>query len=261
MRELVSLWTHRGVLASLARQDLRRHHLGTAAAIAWSIVTPLVPLLIFTLVFSLGLRWPLGGAPYVFGFAAAYVPWVLLSNALSGSTGALLTHRQLVKRVRFPIEIVPAPSILVQTVPHVVLFAGTAIACLVAGYSDAAHLPLALYFYACAVALALGGGLLLSGLAVVLPGVTQALPSVLNVAFWLTPIAWTATQLPAAGRAWLTLNPASYVVAGYRHALMPTVFPAPVAADTVAFWIIAALLLLTGLTVFRRLRPHFWACL
>lgn len=261
MRELVSLWTHRAVLASLARQDLRRHHLGTAAAITWAIVTPLVPLLIFTLVFSLGLRWPLGGAPYVFGFAAAYVPWVLMSNALSGSAAALLTHRHLVKRVRFPVEIVPAPSILVQSVPHAVLFAGTAVACIVAGYSDAAHLPLALYFYGCAVALALGAGLLLSGLAVVLPGVIQALPSVLNVAFWLTPIAWATTQLPPAGRTWLTLNPASYVVAGYRHALMPTVFPAPGPMETLAFWVISGLLLALGLTVFRRLRPHFWACL
>jgi ABC-type polysaccharide/polyol phosphate export permease len=261
MRELVSLWRHRGVLASVARQDLRRHHLGTAAAIAWAILTPLVPLALLTIVFSLGLRWPLGGAPYVFGFAAAYVPWVLLAGALSGSTGALLTHRQLVKRVRFPIEILPADAILVQSLPHAVLLAATAIACLAAGYGDAAHLPLVLYFYVCAIALALGAGLLLASVAVILPGVTQAVPSVLNVAFWLTPIAWAASQLPPAGRAWLVLNPASYVVSGYRYALMPDVFPAPGAGDTAVFWAIAATIFVAGTLTFRRLRPHFWACL
>src|SRR2546426_12528490 len=108
MRELASLWIHRRVLTSLARHDLRKTHAGTAGGVAWTVLTPLIPLLIFTAVFSLGLRLPLGGAPYIFGFATAYVPWILLSSSITGAAGSILDHRYLIKRVVFPVEVIPA---------------------------------------------------------------------------------------------------------------------------------------------------------
>ena len=55
MRELGALWTNRNLVSSLARQDLRRVQAGTAAGLAWTVLTTLVPLLIFTAVFAFGL--------------------------------------------------------------------------------------------------------------------------------------------------------------------------------------------------------------
>lgn len=261
MRELAALWTNRHLLASLARQELRRTYAGTAAGMAWAVLTPLVPLLIFTAVFSLGLRLPLGGAPYALGFAAAYVPWVLMSSALGAGVGSIVDHRYLVKRVRFPLEVVSASSIVVQSLPHAILLALTIAAAAASGYARLPELLLLPYFYACAGALVLGMGLMFSALAVIVRDVRQVLPSFLNVWFWITPVAWAAGALPPHGQTLLALNPAAYVVSGYRHALMPGVFPAPGAADAAAFWTIAAGFLLTGTALFRRLRTHFWECL
>src|SRR5260221_1062691 len=133
LRDLASLWTHRRVLTSRARHDLRKTYAGTAAGVAWAVFTPIVQLLIFTAIFSLGLRLPLGGVPYIFGFAAAYVPWVLLSNAITGATGSILDHRHLVKRALFPVEIIPADPLLVHTLPHAILLAVTAGGCMTGG--------------------------------------------------------------------------------------------------------------------------------
>lgn len=261
MRELAGLWTNRHLLASLARQDLRRVYSATAAGVAWSVLTPLVPLLCFTAVFSLGLRLPLGGAPYVLGFAAAYVPWVLMASAIGSAAGSIVDHRYLVKRVAFPLQIVSASTILVQSLPHVILLAITIAASVATGYARLPELLLLPYFYACAAVLVLGIGLMLSGLAVIARDVQQVVASAINVWFWITPVAWAATALPPRGQSLLALNPAAYVVSGYRHALLPRAFPPPAASDAVAFWIIAAGLLLTGIALFRRLRPHFWECL
>jgi teichoic acid transport system permease protein len=261
MQELASLWTHRRVLTSLARHDLRKSYVGTTAGVAWAILTPLIPLLIFTAVFSLGLRIPLGGAPYIFGFAAAYVPWILLSGAITAAAGSILEHRYLVKRVLFPIEIIPADPIIVHSLPHAILVGLTAAACFLAGYGRFPQLLLVLYFYVCAAVLAISAGFLLSSLTVVLRDVQQLLPSFLNVWFWITPIAWAGSQLPPAGRRILALNPASYIVSGYRHAVMPTIFASPSRFDAVAFWAIAAVMLTAGCLCFRRLRTHFWDCL
>lgn len=261
MRELASLWRHREVLVSLARHELRKSSAGTAAGIAWAVLTPIIPLLIFTAVFSFGLRLPLGGAPYVYGFAAAYVPWVLISTSITGAAGSILEHRFLVKRVVFPVEIIPANPLLVQTVPHVVLLAVTATACFVAGYARVPELFLILYFYVCAAVLTISAGLFLSGLTVIVRDVQQVLPSFVNVWFWVTPVAWAAASLPPRGRTLLALNPAAYVVSGYRYALMPGIFPPPAVTETIAFWVVAAAMLFTGSMFFRHTRPHLWDCL
>jgi teichoic acid transport system permease protein len=261
MRELASLWTHRRVLMSLARHDLRKPYVGTVAGVAWAVLLPLGPLLVFTAIFSLGLRLPLGGAPYIFGFAAAYVPWVLLSSAISGAAASILDHRYLVKRVLFPIEIIPADPIIVHSLPHAILLAVTAGACFLAGYGRFPELLLVFYYYVCAAALAIGAGLFLAGVAVVARDVQQMLPSFLNVCFWITPIAWAGSRLPPGGRKLLALNPASYIVSGYRHALMPDVFPPPGLFEAVAFWSIALIMLAISSASFRRLRAHFWDCL
>ena len=261
MRELASLWIHRRVVTSLARHDLRSAYAGTAGGLAWAVLTPLIPLVIFTAVFSLGLRLPLGGAPYVFGFAAAYVPWVLLSTSISGAAASILDHRYLVKRVRFPVEVIFAAPVVVQTVSHAILLAITAVACGIAGYLRFPAVLLLPYFYVCAAVLIAGVGLFLGSLSVLIRDVPHVLPSFLNVWFWVTPVAWSAAQLPARGRELLALNPAAYVVTGYRHALMPSAFAGPTGAQTAMFWASVLLILTIAGLSFRRLRTHFWDCL
>jgi ABC-type polysaccharide/polyol phosphate export permease len=256
--EVASLWIHRRVLASLARHAFRRNYAGTSGGIAWAVISPLVPLAIFTAVFSLGLRLPLGNAPYVYGFAAAYVPWVLLSSAISGAAGSIVERRHLVKRVRFPVEIIPAESLLVQSVPHVILLAIVAAACAAAGYVRFPQILSVIYFYACAAVLTASTGLLLAGLTVIARDVQQFVGSTLNVWFWITPVAWSANRLPPVGRTLLALNPAAYIVSGYRYALMPSVFAAPGRSEAAVFWTISILMLLTASACFRRLRTHFW---
>ncbi len=259
--EIVSLWTNRRALSSLARHDVRRTYAGTAGGVLWTFLSPLIPILMFSAVFAFALKLPLGGAPYVFGFAAAYVPWVLLSSSISGATGSIVEHRYLVKRILFPVEIIPADAVLVHSLPHACLLALASVACLVGGYGRFPDLLLVFYFYLCAVFFVISAGLLVSSITVVARDFQQMLPSILQVWFWLTPIAWAGTQLPPTLRTLLALNPASYIVSGYRHALMPKIFAGPTAFESAAFWIVSLGMLMIGLTCFRRLRVYFWDCL
>jgi teichoic acid transport system permease protein len=259
--EIVSLWTNRRVLRALALHDLRKMNAGTAGGVLWTFITPLVPMLIFSAIFAFGLKLPLGDAPYFFGFAAAYVPWVLLSASIAGATGSIVEHRYLVKRILFPVEIIPADAVLVNSLPHAFLLALASAACLIGGYGRFPDLLLVVYFYVCAVLFTISAGLLVSSINVVARDFQQMLPSILQVWFWLTPIAWAGTDLPRPIWTLLALNPASYIVSGYRYALMPKVFAAPTAFESAAFWMISLGMLLLGSTCFRRLRGYFWDCL
>ncbi len=259
--ELRSLWIHRRTLRSLVRHDRRKSYAGTAGGLAWSLATPLVTILVFSLIFTYGIRLPLGNAPYAIGFATAYVPWLLLSMSVTGAAGSLIEHRYMVKRVVFPIEIIPADPLLVHTLPHLFLTVVTAAICFAGGYGHFPEAGLLLYFYLCAAALAISAGLLLASLTVVVRDLQQVLPSLINLWFWITPIAWEPGRLPPAGRLLLLLNPAAYVVSGYRYAFMPKSFAAPGLIETAAFWSITVAMLVTATACFRRLRPHFWDCL
>lgn len=258
---MLSMWTHRRAVRSLALYDLRRAYAGTVGGTLWSFLTPLIPILIFSSVFAFALKLPLGGAPYIFGFAAAYVPWLLLSASITGATASIIEHSYLVKRINFPVEIIPADAVLIHSLPHAFLLALVSVACMIGGYGRFPDLLLVLYFYLCAIIFTISTGFLVSSITVVMRDFQQMLPSVLQVWFWLTPIAWASSQLPPAGRTLLAFNPAGYIVSGYRHALMPKIFAAPTAFDAATFWIMSLAMLALGSTCFRRLRVYFWDCL
>src|SRR5207248_8412019 len=106
-------------------------------------------------------------------------PWTLLSASISSATGSIVEHRYLVKRVRFPVEIIPAHSVLVHSLPHVFLLTLATVACVIGGYGGFPDLLLVLYFYACATLFLMGACLLVASLTVVARDVQQVLPSLL----------------------------------------------------------------------------------
>jgi lipopolysaccharide transport system permease protein len=254
------LWRHRRALLALVRHSARRAHADTAAGRIWAVVTPLLSFVILALVLSLGLRARGVGAPYVYTFGAAFVPWILLSAGITAAAGSIVDHRYLVKRVRFTAEVIPVAPPVAESLPHVVLVVLVGTACAVAGYAGWALFALP-YFYACVLVLAVGVGMWLAATAVFVRDVLRLLPAVLMMWFWLTPIAWDEHRLPDYARPLVLLNPAAYVADGYRHALMPQVFGSPSLGQAAAFWIIAIAVLVSGFAYFRRLRPAFWECL
>src|SRR4051812_44569190 len=125
----VSMWSNRRALRLLAIQNLRRTYAGTLGGQLWTFLTPLFTILIFSVVFAFALKIPLGNAPYIYGFSAAYIPWLLLSLSIIGAAGSLIEHSYLVKRLPFPIEVIPAHKMLVQLLSHAFLLTLASAAC------------------------------------------------------------------------------------------------------------------------------------
>ena len=148
-----------------------------------------------------------------------------------------------------------------QSVPHCFLFLIIGSACAAGGYGHFPEALLIVYFWMCMIIFALSVAWLLSALTVIARDVQQMLPAILNVWFWLTPVAWSSDRLAPPARTLLAFNPASYIVSGYRYALMPKVFAAPSPFETAAFWTMTVTIFVIGASSFRRLRPYFWDCL
>jgi lipopolysaccharide transport system permease protein/teichoic acid transport system permease protein len=226
--------------------------------VAWAVLQPLSTVLIYWLVFDLGFK--VQGpdrVPFLAYFLCGLVPWLAFSEVLVTSTTAISNNKHLVKKVVFPTEVLPVVNVAAAATTHVVLLVATIL--VAACYGRAFGLPLlTLVFYASALAaFSLGLAWALAALQVFFRDLAQIVTVVLSLWFWLTPIAWVTDMIPAHLRWIVDLNPANYVVAGYRDAILYDSFGAGLVERTLYFWIVTGSFLCLGSALFRRLKPHF----
>lgn len=253
-----NMLARRQVIAAMTASELKQRYAGTAAGIFWSVAQPLALVLTYWFVFSVGFRvQAVGARPFIAFFICGFVPWTTFTEAVSGSIGSVVSAPHLVKKVVFPTEILPVVKLAAALVTHaILLIIALIIVLLDGGLSGWAILQLP-YYFACGFCLALGIGWLLAALNVFFRDIGQIVPVILNVWFWLTPIAWPENILPQNMHAWLAVNPMYYVVQGYRDALLygGVFWQRPV--ETLWFWAVTISILVAGAAVFRRLKPEF----
>ncbi|TMA78779.1 MAG: ABC transporter permease, partial [Deltaproteobacteria bacterium] len=115
----LAVWRARAVVRALVARDLRGRYVGSSLGLLWSVVNPLAQLAIFTFVFStvLSVRFGSGDLPFVLYLAAALFPWFAFQESALRSATCLVDNAVLVKRVVFPIEVLPV-QIAVSALVH-----------------------------------------------------------------------------------------------------------------------------------------------
>ena len=113
------LWRYRELFYILAWRDIKVRYKQTVIGAAWSIIRPLLTMIIFTIVFSKVAKLPSeGNVPYAILVYAAMLPWQFFSNALSESSGSLIGNANLITKVYFPRLIIPASSVIVSLIDY-----------------------------------------------------------------------------------------------------------------------------------------------
>jgi len=225
-----SLRVHANLILHLTLAEFARRRSQSFGGVVWMVVVPFATIVtIYTaLDYGLGMRALLGPG---FGhtLVAALLPWLFFADALSNATTAVTSQPHLVKKVRFPVLLLPMAAVLVAALTHLMVAAGVVAFLWAAGAApgwNALFLP---YFLVIAVLLALAFGTLLAGLNVFLPDVGQVLPAVVGLWFWLTPIVWPLQRIPADWQYVAFFNPMTLVVTGYGSALADAPLPVEVA--------------------------------
>ncbi|KJU83673.1 teichoic acid ABC transporter permease [Candidatus Magnetobacterium bavaricum] len=116
------LYTYRSIIVSMAVQDIQRRYAGTVAGFIWSIINPLVTILVYWFVFSVGLRvQPIGDVPFILFFAAALLPWMTFSETILINTNVIAANSHLIKKMVFPSEILPFVTLVANLITHFVM--------------------------------------------------------------------------------------------------------------------------------------------
>ena len=258
------LWTKFDLLRTLVRRDLEARYKGSVLGNLWSIVNPLSQLLIYTYVFSVVLKVKLSlkGLPanenLSFGLwlFAGLLPWIAFSTGLNQSASSVIGQPNLVKKVVFPLSLLPLVPIFSAFIES--SFGLILLIIFVAVSSGTLHTTLALLplVWIPQLLLTAGLGYLVAGLTVFLRDIPQTLNVILNIWFYATPVVYPATSIPESWRNWiLWLNPLAAIVEIYRDFVL---------TGEVRHWgelgvafTISVIVFILGFLVYRRLRPAF----
>ena len=258
-RLLFFLKNERKMFLKLTKNDFKARYTGSYLGIAWGVIQPIITILIYWFVFTVGLRSgerP-DGSPYIIWMVSGMIPWFFFSDALGAGTGAFMEYGYLVKKLNFNIGLIPLVKIGASLIIHIIFLTVTTMIFNFFGYqADWFYLQLVYYMF-CNVCLVLGIVLFTSSLTVYMRDVSQLVAIVIQIGFWAIPIVWGPEVLKGKFRLLFQLNPVFYIVEGYRDSFMThkLFFEKPV--YTIYFWMFTGIFLFIGMYTFRKLKPYF----
>jgi lipopolysaccharide transport system permease protein len=254
-----TLWRHRGLLAELVKREFSGRYRGSFGGLAWSFAQPLFLLAVYTLAFGVILkaRWGFAGgtADYALMLFAGLIVFNAFSECLNRSPTLITEHPNFVKKVVFPLEILPW-VMAITALFHAVI----AIAVWFAGYAVLFGIPkpTALLFpliLLCFFPLLLGIGWLLSAIGIIVRDVSQLTGMISHALLFLTPIFYSIDAVPPLLQSVLLANPLTFVVEQLRLVLF--FGEVPVGQALLVYFLLSSLFAWGSLLVFRFLRPRF----
>jgi lipopolysaccharide transport system permease protein len=252
---LTEFWEYRELLFFLAWRDVKVRYKQTVLGAAWAVLQPLLTMLVFTLFFGRLARMPSDGLPYALFAYTALVPWQFCALAVTQSANSLIANQGLITKVYFPRIVVPLAAVLASLVDFAVaalLLVGMMVYYGIQPTAALAALP---FLILLAFGTALGAGLWLSAVNVQYRDVRHAIPFIVQLWLFLSPVAYPTSLVPEAWQVAFGLNPMAGVVDGLRWALLGAP-PAPASLFLVST-IVMLVVLISGLVYFRRLERTF----
>jgi lipopolysaccharide transport system permease protein len=216
------LWQFRDLLLILIERDVKLRYKQTALGLAWVVIQPLVAAGIFTVIFGLFAKIPSGGIPYPLLSLSGLVSWTFFSGALQRASGSLVSNSQLISKVYFPRLMIPLAHTLAVLVDFAVMLALLFV--LTAFYRiwptwRLVTLPL---FVVLGTLTATGVSLWLSAMSVKYRDFMYALPFMIQVWMYASPVVYPASIVPERWRMLYALNPLVGFVEGFRWCTLGT---------------------------------------
>ncbi len=217
--DLRELWAYRELLYFLTVRDIKVRYKQTALGAAWAIIQPLFTMLVFTLFFGRLAGIDTGGVPYPLFAFAGLLPWTFFSNAVTNSGNSLVTDARLISKVYFPRMIIPAAAVLAGWVDLGIAFVFFLGLLIYYGVGLTWGVLLIPPLLGLASLLALGTGMLLAALNIKYRDVRYALPFLIQLWLFASPIIYPSNLISPRWRWLLSLNPMTGIVENLRAAL------------------------------------------
>ena len=253
-------WRHRGLIAQLARREVHARYRQSWLGLVWVVLTPLMMLGVYTLVFRhvMRVRWyglEEGNLEFALRIYAGLAVFNFFAECVNRAPTLVLEQPHLVKKVVFPLEILPWAAAVSASVG---LAVSGVLMMVLAAFSQTG-LPITVValplVWVPLLPLVLGLGWLLAGLGTYVRDVGQLLGMVVSALMFLSPIFFPVEALPESVRSVMLLNPLAWVMTGTREVLLAGHWPDWRAL--LLLFVTCTLVAMLGAAFFRKARVGF----
>lgn len=253
--DLRALWKYRELLYFLAWRDIKVRYKQTLLGAAWAILQPLLTMLIFSLLFGRLAGIKGAGVPYpAFAFSGLLL-WIFFANSISNSGNSLVGSANLITKIYFPRMIVPAAAVAAGLVDLLLAFVVQVMLMIYYRVPLSWAISLVPLLVVLTTLLAVGVGMWLSALNVKYRDIRYAIPFLIQLWMFASPVIYPLSLVPAKWQWLLMLNPLTGIIENFRTALF---------ANQSFNWkslvmatLITILVLVYSAFSFRRVERHF----
>jgi lipopolysaccharide transport system permease protein/teichoic acid transport system permease protein len=255
---VIALFKSRRLVIKLAQQDFKANYLGSYLTFIWAFIHPCITIAIFYVVFQIAFHaGPVDQYPFITWLISGMIPWFFFSESLTSATNSILSYSFLVKKVVFRVSLLPIIKILSALVVHLFFILLILFVFLINGYNPTIYNLQIVYYLSATMILVCGLSWITSSLAVFIKDTGQIIAMLMQIGFWATPIFWNINTVPEKYHKFIYLNPAFYIIQGYRKSFMSRTWFWEQPEHAIYFWCFTLCVFVIGAILFLKLRPHF----
>ena len=255
---ILDIFHNRRLLWDLTKKDFKQRYLGSYLGILWAFIQPSITVLIFWFVFQVGFKsMPVDNFPFVLWLVCGMFPWFFFSDAINSATQSIVSNSFLVKKVVFRVSLLPMVQILSALIVHAFFVCVLFLMFALYGYMPKLYNLQIFYYDFALLCFVFGFSLITATLMVFMKDVAQIVAMIIQFGFWGTPIFWSLKIIPESYQWIFKLNPMYYIINGYRNAFIDHIWFWDLGYSGVWFWFFTIMIVMLGVFLFSKLRPHF----
>lgn len=259
MEFLKTVVNNRKMIIQLGKNDFRNRFAGTSLGAIWGFVSPFIFMLTYVIVFQYILKTGSSGDyPYIVWFLPGMSIWMFLSDSIISSSNSIRSYSYLVKKVVFPVDIIPIISLTASSIVGMFLFVISIIVAALYGYI--VNVFEFIYVIIAAYALIISVTRLTSAISTLVPDFTQLLSVCMQLFMWLTPIMWNLSMIEnhIILSKLIKCMPFTYLITAFREVFIDgNIIYQGNGIYTIVFWVIVVLFYIWGNFVFKKNKKDF----
>ena len=251
------IYLNRFVIVELTKRDFKSNYVNNIFGLSWAILEPLAMMLVLWFIFTFVRAGRNTDVPFALFLLSGLICYDFFNKSLNSATRGIPNYGFLINKVKFRAAIITLVKISSELILHFIIILIVGIILVASGIPITVYWLQLFYYLFSMIFLLIGVTWLTSSLSLFFPDIKYIITITMRVLFFFTPIFWDAKSIPDRFLVYFQLNPLFYLVNGYRDSLLYQVPFWDHALGTLYFWMVTLIFFVTGVFVFKRLRPYF----
>ena len=259
MEFIKTLWKNKRLAWQLGKNDFKNRFANTSLGAMWGFLQPFVFMMMYVIVFQYIFKQTgPEGVPYVVWFLPGMAMWMTINDGIIGASSSIRGYSYLVKKVVFPIDIIPVISLIANAFVSLFLLIIATVVCVI--FKCIPNVLQIIYMIIATYAFLISVTRFTSAIATLVPDFSNLLGIVMQIGMWLTPVVWDLSMIAQHQTISRVLKcmPFTYLVTGFRESFMGgTIITAGNGIYTIIFWAITIIAFLWGNYIFKKSKKDF----